>query len=170
MTRKTKWMIAAGLAVAVVGGSMGGSAWILPEANPPLRYTGVIITPRADDLLRRGCFDCHSNETRWPVYTYIPPFSVLIARHVAKGRKDLNFSKWEGKTAKNKAHKIRESYNLLVKKKMPLKTYSWLHPDASFSEAEMGMLKQDIVAVYGEKAVAPFKKKKKKKPAVKPGT
>ena len=44
--------------------------------------------------MRRACFDCHTNETRWPLYARVAPGSWLLARDVHKGRNHLNFSKW----------------------------------------------------------------------------
>ena len=46
-------------------------------------------------VLRRACYDCHSNETTWPWYSRIAPVSWVIARDVNKGRAALNFSTWK---------------------------------------------------------------------------
>ena len=50
----------------------------------------VVSTARA--LAVRVCFDCHSNETRWPWYMFIAPVSWLTQRDVDEGREALNFS------------------------------------------------------------------------------
>ena len=52
----------------------------------------VDVPPAVLHLLRRSCFDCHSHETRWPVYARPAPASWLVARDVRAGRLDLNFS------------------------------------------------------------------------------
>jgi heme-binding protein len=44
--------------------------------------------------LRRACFDCHSDETRWPWYAALPVASHLIERDVTAGRGQLNLSRW----------------------------------------------------------------------------
>jgi Haem-binding domain len=43
-----------------------------------------------------ACYDCHSNQTRWPLYSRVAPMSWLVTRDVQRGRDKLNFSTWEG--------------------------------------------------------------------------
>ncbi len=38
----------------------------------------------------RACWDCHSNETRWPWYSSVAPVSWLVQRDVDEGRDELN--------------------------------------------------------------------------------
>ena len=61
--------------------------------NPPTRFA-VDAPPQVAAILRRSCFDCHSNETRWPLYSRIAPGSWLMAQDVHNGRNHLNFSEW----------------------------------------------------------------------------
>src|SRR5688572_33411202 len=44
--------------------------------------------------LKRACYDCHSNETKWPLYSQIAPVSWFVIDHVNHGRRHLNFSDW----------------------------------------------------------------------------
>ena len=37
-------------------------------------------------ILKRACFDCHSNETRYPWYSYLPGASLVLAEHVRDGK------------------------------------------------------------------------------------
>ena len=67
----------------------------------PVDRTNPLVTqelswnsPNARNLAVRACFDCHSNETKWPWYSYIAPISWLIAYDVKEGRGELNFSEW----------------------------------------------------------------------------
>src|SRR5947207_10994960 len=61
--------------------------------NPPERYK-LDAPPEVEAILRESCFDCHSNETRWPFYARIAPGSWLMARDVNKGRSRMDFSEW----------------------------------------------------------------------------
>src|SRR5688500_14545423 len=45
-------------------------------------------------ILRRACYDCHSTETRWPIWAYVAPLSWQVVADVDKARKFLNFSDW----------------------------------------------------------------------------
>src|SRR2546423_15539812 len=64
------------------------------RSNPPITKD-IAAPPRIESILRRGCYDCHSNQTRWPWYAYVAPVSWLAIRDVDSGRKHLNFSTWD---------------------------------------------------------------------------
>jgi len=61
--------------------------------NPPVQAE-ITADPAVKPLLRRACYDCHSNETVWPWYSNVAPASWLIASDVEEGRSNLNFSEW----------------------------------------------------------------------------
>ena len=46
-------------------------------------------------LARDACYSCHSNETDWPLYSYVAPMSWLVRADVESGRDELNFSDWD---------------------------------------------------------------------------
>jgi hypothetical protein len=74
---------------------VGGAIQFIPvdRTNPPVDTRSVGSEP-VMKLFRNACFDCHSNETVWPWYGKVAPFSWLVARDVNKGREALNFSNW----------------------------------------------------------------------------
>ena len=109
------------------------------QTNPPAR--GAAAAPaEVQALLRRACFDCHSNETVWPWYSQIAPASLLIARDVKEGRKEVNFSTWEKYDEKRKARKLKEIAKEVEKGDMPLFYYLPLHPEAKLSPAERKLI------------------------------
>jgi len=67
--------------------------WFL-ETNPPVTNAVKWDTPQTEALARRACYDCHSNETKWPIYSRIAPSAYLVTFDVMQGRKKLNFSEW----------------------------------------------------------------------------
>ncbi len=85
----------------------------------------------ARDLAVAACYDCHSNETDWPVYSYVAPMSWLVRRDVESGRDELNFSTWDDDDgdADDAAETIEEG-------SMPPSQYTLLHPDARLSDEE----------------------------------
>jgi hypothetical protein len=54
------------------------------RTNPPVEAV-VAAPPEVKVLLRRACYDCHSNETVWGWHTYIAPISWLVAHDVSRG-------------------------------------------------------------------------------------
>lgn len=91
-------------------------------------------------LLERACYDCHSNETRWPWYSQIAPMSFLIARDVTEGRRELNFSTWSQYNERRKTRKLKEIAEQVEKGKMPQWYYVSLHPDAKLSAADRELI------------------------------
>jgi hypothetical protein len=111
------------------------------RTNPPA--TGPIGgPPEALAVLRRACFDCHSNETRWPWYAYVAPVSWLVVRDVEQGREHLNFSVWGGYSAKKRISAADEAAEEAEKGSMPLSQYLWMHPDARLSPADVQTLRR----------------------------
>ena len=51
-------------------------------------------SPATLALARRACFDCHSNETRWPWYANVAPFSWAVEFDVEAARTIVNYSEW----------------------------------------------------------------------------
>ena len=100
-------------------------------ANPPVEVVGV---------LKSACFDCHSNETVYPWYSQIAPFSWWLANHINEGREHLNFSTYGQISAEDKGKVMEEIAEVIQKNEMPLASYTWLHPEAKLSEEQKNML------------------------------
>ncbi|MDF1799772.1 MAG: heme-binding domain-containing protein [Planctomycetota bacterium] len=92
------------------------------------------------EILRRACYDCHSNETVWPWYTHLAPVNFLVAHDVEEGREHLNFSEWDRYDPERRAHKISEVWEEVEEGEMPLWFYTPLHPEAELSAADLAAL------------------------------
>lgn len=115
------------------------------HTNPDTRVEPPWTSPAVRALAVRACFDCHSNETRWPWYSHVAPASWLVAHHVDEGRRELNFSEW------NKPQKhADDAAELLSTGEMPLKGYLALHGEARLSEAEKRQLVDAFTAMFGK--------------------
>ncbi|MGH7813018.1 MAG: heme-binding domain-containing protein [Candidatus Binataceae bacterium] len=111
------------------------------RVNPPV--TGeVSAPPAAEAALRRSCYDCHSNETHWPWYGEIAPASWPIAREVARGRRELNFSQWGGYYPLTKHRKLEWIGRALREEKMPPWSYVAMHPGARLSDADRAAIER----------------------------
>jgi hypothetical protein len=109
----------------------------VPRSNPP--EAGNPDGPAAIvGLLKRACYDCHSNQTRWPWYSFIAPASWLVSRHVAEARRRLNFSEWEAYASDpdTASHKLAEIADQVASGKMAPWYYRTMHRDARISPAE----------------------------------
>jgi hypothetical protein len=102
------------------------------RTNPPVE-TEVPASVEVRSILRRACYDCHSNETVWPWYSRIAPISWLIARDVREGREELNLSTWNRYTTKQQLKKLKDSWDEVAEGEMPPWMYLPPHPDARLS-------------------------------------
>jgi hypothetical protein len=126
-------------AVALAGFLVVGQLVRPARTNPPV--TAEVDAPEAvRAVLRRACYDCHSNTTVWPWYAHVAPVSWLVAHDVDEGRGELNFSTWDAYPAKKRVKKMEEIVEVLEEDEMPLWYYVLLHPEARLTDAERATL------------------------------
>ena len=100
---------------------------LIVSENPP---------PEIAQILRSACYDCHSNETVYPWYSNVAPFSWLLQDHVEEGRDHINFSYWDEFDQEDKAMAIEEIIEEIEDGEMPLPAYVPLHAEADLSDAQ----------------------------------
>ena len=113
------------------------------EKNPPVRQEPKWDSPRTRDLAVRACFDCHSNETKWPWYSHVAPASWLVWWDVVEGRKHLNFSEFD-----RKQKHADEASTMIMSDEMPLWYYLPLHAEAKLTEEEKLALIDGLDATF----------------------
>ncbi len=110
------------------------------RSNPPVERE-IPVAPQLKSVLKRACYDCHSNETVWPWYSRVAPISWLVAWDVKEGREELNFSTWNRYDEKQRAKKIKESWEEVEEGEMPPWFYVPLHPQARLSDGDRRILR-----------------------------
>ena len=113
------------------------------HTNPPTTAEPAWDSPPTRALAAAACFDCHSNETTWPWYTNLAPFSWLIQRDVDEGRAALNFSEWDRPQAESD-----EVSEVIREGEMPPWYYTILHGGARLSDAERNQLIDGLRATF----------------------
>jgi len=106
------------------------------RTNPPVTRDMIItLNPPAAVAasLRAACYDCHSHETKWPLYARIAPSSWLVASDVNEGRQHLDLSVWPDDPARA-AKKLDSMNEVIDYREMPPKKYTLLHPEARLTE------------------------------------
>lgn len=134
MRRIAKWVMVV-LVIAL------GVSQLVPvdRTNPPVE-TEVPADAAARAVLRRACYDCHSNETVWPAYSRIAPVSWLLAHDVHEGRDELNLSTWNRYTTKQRLRKLKEVGKEVAEGEMPPWQYLPPHPEARLSADDRAVL------------------------------
>jgi|LGOV01.1.fsa_nt_gb hypothetical protein len=91
-------------------------------------------------IVKTSCYDCHSNETIYPWYSYVAPVSFLIKRDTEVGRKELNFSDWENLDKKKKAKQLTNIIESIEEGEMPFPIYLITHSNAKLSDEQKANL------------------------------
>ena len=95
-------------------------------------------------ILKVSCYDCHSNNTRYPWYSVLQPGAWFMARHIKKGKEELNFDEFNNYSKRRKKAKIKSITSQIEKEEMPLKSYLMLHSSARLSAAD----KMDLIDFF----------------------
>ena len=86
--------------------------------------------------LKVSCYDCHSNNSRYPWYSELQPGAWFMAQHIKKGRDELNFDEFNNYSKRRKKAKIKSIISQIEKDEMPLKSYRMMHGNARLSADE----------------------------------
>ena len=113
------------------------------RTNPHIEDEIEWNTSETKQLVKKACFDCHSNETKWPWYSYIAPISWRMIDHVRHGREHLNFSEW------NRPNEDLEEIKEMVEEgEMPLWDYLLMHSEAKLSDEEKAALLRGLAKTF----------------------
>lgn len=125
------------LLVAFVGIQLVPTERNQSDLVPKTDFLLVINTPEnIGKLLQVSCYDCHSNNTKYPWYNKIQPAAWFLEDHIKEGKKELNFSEWDAYSNRRKNSKLKSIMSQIKDDEMPLFSYTLIHRDAVFSESE----------------------------------
>ena len=117
-----------------------GSLQFLPVARPSAPVISEWRAPKAIYTpMRRACYDCHSNETRWPWYSSVAPASWWVVRAVNRGRSELNFSNWNPLYHKKMLRRIEQA---IMSQHQQQGLYAQAHPSAILDDSERKLIVQ----------------------------
>jgi hypothetical protein len=91
-------------------------------------------------ILANACYDCHSNNPRYPWYFNVQPIGWLLSRHIDEGREELNFSEFGNYSAGKQSEKLEHIVHTINENEMPLKSYRLMHKEARLSNTEKKIL------------------------------
>jgi hypothetical protein len=136
MKKAARWILAAALVGAV------GMQFFNPKLTNPAVGPGDDLMasnappPAIATMLHEACYDCHSYETRWPWYGHVAPASWFLSGHVNDAREAMNFSDWPNDDADSARNYLNHIVHQVQSGKMPLRSYTWMHPAARLTDAQ----------------------------------
>ncbi len=113
------------------------------RTNPPVVREPNWDSNKTKAFAERACFDCHSNETKWPAYSYVAPVSWFVADDVKEGRKHFNMSDWKPGKGDEAAKEVRKG-------DMPMWQYTLMHSEAKLTDVEKKEFIKGLIATFGE--------------------
>lgn len=113
------------------------------HSNPPVTQAANWPPGPGQQIAEAGCYDCHSNLTKWRWYSNVAPASWLVMHDVEDGRGALDFSEWDKPQpdAGEVAGKVESG-------EMPPLQYKLAHPEARLSSREREQLANAITRLY----------------------
>lgn len=112
--------------------------------NPPVQKEPNWNSPLTRKLAKRACYDCHSNETKWPFYSFIAPVSWFVTNDVHEGRKKFNISEGGSGHSDDAAKEVEKG-------DMPMWQYVLMHPRAKLTNKEKTELIAGLKSTFGTK-------------------
>jgi hypothetical protein len=119
--------------------------FIRPSRNLSADHTAAInasynVPDSVMHILKRSCFDCHSNHTNYLWYFNVQPLGWWLQHHVNEGKEHLNFSEFTTYPLKDQIHALKETAEQVEDGEMPLSSYTNVHKEAKLSEADKALL------------------------------
>lgn len=112
------------------------------HAGPfPQSISNVVPIPdTVASMLKVSCYDCHSNNTKYPWYFRIQPVAWYLADHINEGKHELNFDEFGSYSAKKQHHKLKGIGEEVDEGEMPLSSYTLIHGDAKLNDTQRKMI------------------------------
>lgn len=107
------------------------------EQDITANFTKVYKVPKnVEAILRTSCYDCHSNNTNYPWYSYIQPARFFMESHIKEGKENLNFSEWGNYSNRKQNNKLDRIAKQIKSNEMPLSSYTMIHKNATLSATQ----------------------------------
>lgn len=115
----------------------------MPENSKDNNYNFITennVPSDVGEMLKAACFDCHSQEVRYPWYSYVAPISWQVARDINMGREHLDFSSWDQLSKRKKIKMLGELSDEVSIGSMPMSIYILMHKEANLSSEQRDRL------------------------------
>jgi hypothetical protein len=100
----------------------------------------VVVPANVSGILKTSCYDCHSNNTHYPWYSFIQPGGWLMASHIKNGKAMLNFSQFGDLSNRKQQSKLQGIINQVKDGEMPITSYKIIHRNAVLAPVQKTIL------------------------------
>lgn len=122
------------LLVAMVGIQFIPTNWNQSDVVPDMDFMLVNDVPsKLREIIEVSCYDCHSDNTKYPWYNKIQPAAWYLENHITEGKSELNFNEWGTLSDRRKKSKLKSIKSQIENGEMPMQSYTFIHKDAALS-------------------------------------
>jgi hypothetical protein len=138
---KKRWITLLGLLLVFVA-----IQFIRPAHNKsnqvfPTDFSAIYPVPKnVEGLLKNACYDCHSNNTRYPWYANVQPVGWWLAHHIKEGKAEVNFSEFGSYPHRRQLSKLKNIKSSIQDGSMPPSSYTMIHRNANLSAEDKNKL------------------------------
>jgi cytochrome c len=102
---------------------------------PLMEHSTVPLEVR--EILTAKCADCHSTQTRSPIYGRLAPVSWLMERDILRGREAMNLALWDTYSESQQQTFAAKIVQETKSHEMPLLQYRAIHWNSSITDADL---------------------------------
>jgi hypothetical protein len=107
------------------------------DVNPTHEITASFaVSNEVLNIFKTSCFDCHSNNTRYPWYVNIQPIGWFMDSHIKEAKRKMNFSEFGTYPLHWQYNKFNGIIENVSDGEMPLPSYLLIHMDAKLSDTQ----------------------------------
>lgn len=117
----------------------GDAGLYTSSARPPF-MEDTHVPPDVRAVLFAKCADCHSAQSRAPIYGRFAPVSWLLESDIVRGRKAMNLSTWSAYSQDERLGRAEEIVQMVRSGKMPLLQYRLAHWKSDLDASELAAL------------------------------
>lgn len=118
-----------------------GDAGLYSSTAMPQRIPEKAALPaNVGAMLEAKCADCHSSQTRAPLYGRFAPMSWLMERDIMEARKEMNLSHWASYSADQQDTLKSKILQQAKSGAMPVIQYRMIHWDTRITPADIAVL------------------------------
>jgi hypothetical protein len=140
MNKKIKRILTLAVVAAAIAFFIHPFGTVKAANSPRPLFAGAQLETPIANVMQRSCVSCHSEQTAWPWYSYIPPASWMVEKDVRDGRDHFNMSRWDEYPAEKRIEILSEISVMVRNKQMPLPRYTLLHADSKLSDADVSLI------------------------------
>ncbi|MFA5835122.1 MAG: heme-binding domain-containing protein [Bacteroidota bacterium] len=154
MVKKLIVYVLAALLIVFIG--MQFDRTVKNNSNDQTKHisTLYILPDSVEAILSTACYDCHSNNTRYPWYAEVQPIGRWLNDHIQQGKKELNFSEFASYRPRRQFHKLEEVVEMVKENSMPLPSYTIMHNDAVLNDGQKALLYSWVSATHDSMKLA----------------